>query len=92
VLGPVARVQDALDLARAARPDAAVLDVNLFGDTVGPVADALDGMGVPFVLCTGYHSPGAVGERHARAPVLVKPVGGGELVAAVGNLLVRESP
>ena len=61
-------------------------------DVLGPVADALDGMGVPFVLCTGYHSPGAVGERHARAPVLVKPVGGGELVAAVGTCSLRESP
>src|SRR3954466_14757958 len=31
VLGPVGRVQDAIDMAQTTRPDAAVLDVNLLG-------------------------------------------------------------
>ncbi|WP_157619600.1 PAS domain S-box protein [Skermanella stibiiresistens] len=86
VLGPVGRVEDALDLLRSGPPDAAVLDVNLFGATVDPVASALEDMGVPFVFCTGYQGGGVAGERHPRAPVLVKPVNANNLLGAVGGL------
>ena len=41
------------------RPDAAILDVNLFGTTVDPVAFALEAMGVPFLFCTGYQGGGS---------------------------------
>ena len=54
VLGPVGRVQEALDLLQRERPDAAVLDVNLFGQPVYPVAEKLVDMSVPFGFCTGY--------------------------------------
>ena len=52
VLGPVASVQAALDLLRNNRPDAAILDVNLQGELVTPVARELRNMKVPFVLST----------------------------------------
>ena len=55
VLGPVGRVQDAIDLVQT-RPDAAVLDVNLLGQPSFPIAKILDSMGVPFLFCTGYNS------------------------------------
>ncbi|WP_407697063.1 response regulator [Skermanella mucosa] len=87
VLGPVGRVEDALDLLRSGPPDAAVLDVNLFGATVDPVAATLEDMGVPFLFCTGYHSGGTAGERHPKAPVLGKPVNANNLLAAVGDLI-----
>jgi CheY-like chemotaxis protein len=89
VLGPVARVQDALDLVGTTRPDAAVLDVNLFGETVGPVADVLYKLDVPFLFCTGYHSADNIGDHHARVLVLHKPVNSNDLVTAVGHLFVR---
>ncbi len=55
VVGPVARVEEALDLlARAGRLDGAVLDINLGSHMVYPVADALLARGVPFVFATGY--------------------------------------
>ena len=62
VLGPVGRVEDALDLLRSGPPDAAVLDVNLFGATVDPVAAMLEDMGVPFLFCTGY--PGSFSSHY----------------------------
>ena len=71
VLGPVGRVEDALDLLRSGPPDAAVLDVNLFGATVDPVAHALEAMGVPFLFCTGYGNLNGASERLRRAPVPV---------------------
>ena len=87
VLGPVGRVEDALDLLRSGPPDAAVLDVNLFGATVDPVAAMLKDMGVPFLFCTGYHSGAAAGALHPNAPVLGKPVNANNLLNAVSGLI-----
>jgi PAS domain S-box-containing protein len=87
VLGPAARVEEALDLLRSGRPDAAVLDVNLFGATVQPVAETLEGMGVPFLFCTGYQAAENAGRRHPQAPVLSKPVNANHLLAAVNRLV-----
>jgi CheY-like chemotaxis protein len=87
VLGPVGRVEDALDLLRSGPPDAAVLDVNLFGATVDPVAAMLEDMGVPFLFCTGYHNGATAGIRHPRAPVLGKPVNANNLLNAVSGLI-----
>ncbi len=89
VIGPVGRVQDAIDLARADRPDVAVLDVNLFGQLSFPVAEVLDGMGVPFLFCTGYGSLDAPNERLRRAPVLRKPVGADQVTRTLADLLER---
>lgn len=55
VLGPAARVEEALEtVAAEARIDAAILDVNVAGRTVYPVAEALAARGVPLVFSTGY--------------------------------------
>ena len=47
-------VSAALGLLRAERPDAAVLDVNLAGEWITPVAEVLRAMSVPFILASGY--------------------------------------
>lgn len=52
--------------------DAAVLDVNLGGETIFPVADALAKQGIPFVFSTGYGTPGILAE-FADRPVIAKP-------------------
>ncbi len=54
VLGPVTTVTAALELLRAERPDAAVLDVDLEGEWVTPVAEVLRVMTVPFILASAY--------------------------------------
>jgi DNA-binding response OmpR family regulator len=54
VLGPAPNVNAALGLLRVERPDAAVLDVNLAGEWVTPVAEVLRAMFVPFVLASAY--------------------------------------
>jgi len=55
VLGPVATLDDALQMARSEREiDGATLDVNLGGEKVFPVADILLARNVPFVFATGY--------------------------------------
>jgi CheY-like chemotaxis protein len=55
VVGPVPSVARALAvLASGESVDAAVLDINLRGEMVFPVADALRARGTPFVFSTGY--------------------------------------
>jgi two-component sensor histidine kinase/CheY-like chemotaxis protein len=73
VIGPFGRVADAM--AAVGREDfqAAVLDVNLDGEMVYPVADAVVARGVPFVFVTGYGAEG-IDRRFAQVPVLQKPI------------------
>ena len=52
--------------------DTAVLDVNLGGETVYPVAEALKARGVPFIFATGY-APSSISRSFAHVPVLAKP-------------------
>lgn len=55
VVGPVPTKDKALALLGSDQKiDAAVLDINLKGQLVFPVADALIARGVPFVFTTGY--------------------------------------
>ncbi len=54
VVGPVARLQEALRLAHNAELDAAILDVNVGGAVIFPVAEVLRERGIPFIFATGY--------------------------------------
>lgn len=86
VLGPVATIEDATALiAGEARIDGAVLDVNLRGDMVFPVADALTERGVPFLFATGYDR-WILPDRFADAPRLEKPVEVNTLAQLLGPM------
>jgi CheY-like chemotaxis protein len=54
ISGPVSSVDAALGLLRNNAPDAALLDVNLQGTTVLPVAQECKLRNIPFVVITGY--------------------------------------
>lgn len=54
VIGPFARVRDALAAVKTEVTDLALLDVNVAGEKVFPVAHALEERGVPFLFLTGY--------------------------------------
>lgn len=58
-VGPVGTVAEAMEVV-ADDPllDAALLDVNVAGHEVFPVAEALKARGVPFVFSTGYGEGG----------------------------------
>ncbi len=55
VFGPASTVAAALESIKRQQPDAAVLDVNLDGEWVTPVAHLLQSLGVPFVLATALN-------------------------------------
>jgi len=89
VVGPVHALAEALELARSEPGlDAALLDVNLAGQSVFPVADALREKGVPAVFSTGYGDAG-LRDIDRGSPVLQKPFRAGDLARALGEALGR---
>lgn len=80
VLGPVPSVERALRLIEADEPDAALLDVNLGGRQVTPVAEELKSRGIPFILVTGYTRTELQEPVLREAARLGKPVGERDLV------------
>jgi CheY-like chemotaxis protein len=87
VLGPAATVAEALQLLAGRMPDVALLDVNLQGELVTPVAEQLRARGVPFVLASAYPSPGRMAAALAGAPAVGKPIAERRLLAALAQAL-----
>ena len=73
VVGPYARMADALSAARHAKFDAAILDVNLDGELAYPIADILIDRNLPFAFVTGYDTQ-SIDERFAQIPIIQKPI------------------
>lgn len=71
-VGPAATVAEGLTMVESETLDAALLDVNVAGHQVFPVAEALMARGVPFVFSTGYGEGGLPDEWRGR-PTLQKP-------------------
>lgn len=84
VIGPAGSLAEALLLAEE-QIDAALLDVNLEGERVYPVAERLTVRGVPFVFATGYGATG--NDWQGRAPTIEKPYRRTDLQAAFGKAL-----
>jgi two-component SAPR family response regulator len=72
VIGPAARLATALDTVSREQVDLAILDVNVAGEPIYPVAEALVERSVPFVFSTGYGSAG-IKDAYRDRPVLQKP-------------------
>ena len=86
VLGPAATVAEALQLLRGETPDVALLDVNLRGEPVTPVAAELRARGVPFVLASAYDRLGLLRDAVlAAAPNVGKPTDERRLLAALAR-------
>jgi CheY-like chemotaxis protein len=72
VAGAAGTIDEALALARDAAVEVAILDVNLNGSPVYPVADALTARKVPFIFSTGYGEQG-LPEGYRNCQLLQKP-------------------
>ena len=84
VIGPAASLVKALELVEG-EFDAALLDVNLAGERVYPVARRLQQRGIPFVFATGY---GGRDEEWGNMPnILEKPYSRGGVIAALEQAL-----
>lgn len=73
VVGPFSRCSDAIAAIEAEEIDAAILDVNLDGEMVYPLADMLEAREVPYIFVTGYGAE-SIDRRFTHVPVIQKPV------------------
>src|SRR5712671_218335 len=72
VAAEAARIDEALEATKNADFDLAILNANLSGQSVAPVADALVARGIPFVFVTGYDDRG-LPKPYRDRPTLKKP-------------------
>jgi two-component SAPR family response regulator len=88
VVASAARVSEALKLIEATDIDAAVLDVNVAGKKVFPVAEKLRDRKIPFVFATGYGVEG-LREDLRTYPVIAKPFPQSQLQEALIRAVER---
>jgi CheY-like chemotaxis protein len=92
VIGPAHTIAIALHLAKTDAIDAAVLDVNMDGEHIAPVAEVLNARGIPFIFATGYGECAL--DCAQKASILDKPYTQETLADALARALnvSRQSP
>lgn len=89
VVGPVGDLQRAIELVTAEKDlHAAVLDINIRGEDIFPLADLLAERGVPMVFATGYYDF-PIPSRFAHIISCVKPVQHSALIEAIRIAIQR---
>jgi CheY-like chemotaxis protein len=86
VAAAVGSIAEASDLASTGDFNAAILDVNLDGKEIFPVADILAKRGLPFVFVTGY-GEGSLPDAYRGRPALQKPFQADRLKTTLAGLL-----
>lgn len=85
IVGPFGSLQEAL-ASDVSGLDAAVLDVNVAGDLIYPVAERLAAFGTPMLFVTGYDAR-SIDPRFQEVAILTKPIDETELAASLADLL-----
>ena len=86
VAAAVGSIAEAREFASTGEFNAAILDVNLDGQEIFPVADILAERSLPFVFVTGYGER-SLPERYRDRPALQKPFQAEQLNSALAGLL-----
>lgn len=89
VLGPYGTLSEALAVDMQ-RLDVAILDVNVAGEPIYPLAERLARSGTPIVFLTGYDAK-SLDKRFLHSGVLTKPVDQAELANSLAGILGRMS-
>jgi CheY-like chemotaxis protein len=90
IVGPFSTFDKALEAARTETFDLAVLDVNLRGTMVYPVAELLSERHIPFLFVSGYGDD-AIPPGHDAWRVCAKPFKGNDLVKMMSAALLAET-
>lgn len=88
VTASAASLTEAIEKAAGGTFDCALLDVNLAGREVYPVAEILDKRGIPFAFSSGYGAS-QLPEAFSSRPVVSKPYDLDQLSAALRASLGR---
>jgi PAS domain S-box-containing protein len=91
VVGEAATTTQAVVLARKGGIDAAILDLNLNGESIGPVAEMLHARGVAIIFASGYQDLDGLPPALRHLPRLQKPVSPAELVTALASAMQSAS-
>ena len=73
IIGPFGKMDCRLGAAVSGKIDAAILDVNIGGELVYPIAEILAARAIPFAFVTGYAEDN-IDKKFANVPVMQKPV------------------
>lgn len=85
MLGPYSRVDAALPAAQSENFDVAILDVNVNGQAIFPVAEAIASRGLPFIFSTGYGQK-SLPEQYRSRPTLDKPFLPSDVESVLGKI------
>ncbi|KFI27113.1 response regulator [Haematobacter massiliensis] len=87
VIGPCHRLRRALEVLGQEQIDGAILDVDLAGEAVFPLADGLARRHVPIVFHTGRNNSSELISRYKGAAVCAKPTQPENVALALAALL-----
>ncbi len=73
VVGPFSNLSEAERAIRSEPIDAALLDVNVRGQLVYPLATMLKERGIPVILCSGYAASNMIPDAFKQTPQIAKP-------------------
>lgn len=85
VLGPERSVAEAQKLLGRVKIDLALLDIRLGSETVFPMTEMLEAMGVPFIFVTG--NPDLLPAEYSARPFLAKPWTTATLLSLIPQVL-----
>jgi CheY-like chemotaxis protein len=88
VAAAVGTFAEAKEVAASGQFDVALLDVNVDGQEIYPVADIIAGRGLPFVFVSGY-GEASLTERFRGRPSLQKPFQSEQLKTTLAGLLSK---
>ena len=91
VVGPFCSVAEARGGVDTQQFDCAILDLNLRGEMVFPIAAVLEQRGKPFAFVTGY-GPENIDKHFAHVAVMQKPIAREMLEIMLGRLLETDIP
>lgn len=91
VVGPFQSAAEGLSAIAEARPDSAILDVNLLDGEVFELADALQERGVPIVFHSGHATVEQIRQRYPNAEFCAKPCSADAVVQMVSSLQQRSA-
>ena len=85
VLGPERSVAEAQKALGRVKVDLALLDIRLGGETVFPMLEMLEAMGIPFIFITG--NPDLLPAEYSGRPLLAKPWTATSLLSLIPQVL-----
>ncbi len=87
VVGVTSTLSDAAEIARTRAPQLALLDINIRGEKVFPLARELQKLSIPIVFSSGYAQPMVLPPEFADTPYISKPFEPADLIETLRSAM-----